>query len=153
MDRLFEKRKYFTIAVLVVTWAAASSCKVRLVSDYDEITDQSATELQKKLEGFIHRMVAHAGTQEGSYAQNSAFYDDARTDLSALRVRASAFERNEQTIKQIDLIRSNVDNVEKLHQLGGDRGLRKAVADPALDLLNTQFTALIKLELAKKRGQ
>lgn len=140
------------MVMLPLLLIAASSCKVRLISDYDDITDRSATELQKKVEGFVHKMVASAGTPEGSYARNVVFYDDARTDLSAIRVRANAFEKNKFTLEEINLIQANLDNLEKLHKIGGDRGLRKEVADPALDALNTQFTALIKLELAKKRG-
>jgi hypothetical protein len=132
---------------------AAPGCKVKLISDYDDITDRSATELQKKVEGFVHKMVASAGTTEGVYSRNAAFYDDARTDLSAIRVRASAMDKNNLTLQELDLIQSNLTDLEKLHQLGGDQGLRKVVADPALAALNTQFTALIKLELAKKRGR
>ncbi len=139
------------LAVLILT--SGAGCKVRLISDYDEITDTSATQLQKKVEGFVHKMVSLAGTPAGTFTQNAAFYDEARTDLSAIRVRAKAFEKNDLTIQEIDLVQKGIDDLQALHKIGGDRGLRSAVADPALSALNTQFTALIKLELAKKRGQ
>jgi hypothetical protein len=142
------------IAVVLLCIAVTTlACAPRLISDYDEVTDRSATELQKKVEGFIHQMVARAGTPNGTYTANTAFYDEARTDVSALRVRANAFDKNSLTVEQINLIQNNLDNLERLHQLGGQRGLRKEVADPALALLNSQFTGLIKLEVAKKRGQ
>jgi hypothetical protein len=141
-------------AVLVsLLLATASACVPRFVSSYDEITDRSATELQKKIEGFVHKMVANAGKPEGQYSKNAAFYDEARTDLSAIRVRAKAFDKNERTLTILDQIEGSMNNLEGLHKLGGERGLTAAAGNPALTLLNTEFIALIKFELAKKRGK
>jgi hypothetical protein len=141
-------------ALLTLILLATAACThVQLVSNYDEITDQSATELQKKIESFVHKMEATAGTPAGTYSSNAAVYDDFRTDLSSLEIRARAFDLNSGTIKIIESIRTNVDNLENLHKTGGARGLRKEIAEPALSALNIQFTALIKAELAKKRGQ
>ena len=87
---------------LLVLLASASACKVKLISDYDEVIDHSATELQKRVEGFVHNMEGAAGTPNGTYNANKAFYDDVRTDISALRVRAMAVSNNSLTLQEID---------------------------------------------------
>jgi len=138
---------------LLVLLASASACKVKLISDYDEVIDHSATELQKRVEGFVHNMEGAAGTPNGTYNANKAFYDDVRTDISALRVRAMAVSNNSLTLQEIDGIEKNIEKLRQLHDMGGANGLRPAVAEPALSALNVQFVALLKLELAKKRGE
>jgi hypothetical protein len=145
---------YSLIIALFLAIASLSACKVKLISDYDEVIDHSATELQKKIEGFVHQMESAAGTPNGTYDANKQFYDGVRTDISALRVRAEAAgSNNDLTVQEIGLIEQNVEKLRELHVAGAERGLRAAVAEPALSAINVQFVALIRLELAKKRGQ
>jgi hypothetical protein len=139
--------------LLVLTSAASSACAVRMMSEYDEITDRSATELQKKVEGFVTRMMAASGTPAGEYARNEAVYDELMIDARSLKMRASALPRNSQTVQHVDAIEQNLVTLRNLHRLGGTNGLRPAVAQPALAALNQQFQALITLEIAKRRGR
>jgi hypothetical protein len=139
--------------LLVVLSAASLGCTVRMLSEYDEITDQTATELQKKVEGFVTKMAAVAGTPAGEYARNAEFYDEAMIDARSLKTRASVFPKNDLTVQHAELIEQNLANLRNLHRLGGSAGLRPVVATPALSALNQQFAALIKLEIAKRRGK
>lgn len=141
-------------AVLIcVLVASINACKVKLISDYDELIDHSTTELQKKVESFVHKMENSAGTPNGMYDANKDVYDDFLTDVSSLRVRALAASNNTLTVQEIDLIEKNIKQLRDLHANSADKSLRRAIAEPALSALNVQFVSLLKLELAKKRGE
>ncbi|MFQ5656342.1 MAG: hypothetical protein ACE5G5_02280 [Candidatus Methylomirabilales bacterium] len=152
VSRNKERLTFLFTLVMAILTVAIGGCQVRLISDYDAVIDRSATELQKKVETFLVKMEGAAGTSAGEYANNKAFYDETVVALSAMRVRAAAMPKNELTVESIDLIKENIENLRKLHKRRGERGLSKTVIDPVRTAMNTQFTAILKLELAKKRG-
>jgi len=137
----------------ILTLFACVACTVRFVSEYDDVVDHSTTELQKRVETFVRNMETEAGTPEGEYENNKKVYDELLADVNAIKVRASAATKNDITVEQIELVGKNIEDLKKLHVHGGNTGLRASVADPALVLLNVEFTAIIKFELAKKRGK
>ncbi len=130
-----------------------AACTVKLISDYDEALDRAASDLQIKVEAFLVKMQASAGTPDGEYAKNSTFYDEVKVALSAMRLRAEATPKNELTVEQIGLLEKNLENLRQLHESAGPAGLSKTVVATTRTLLNTQFKAILTLELAKKRGQ
>jgi hypothetical protein len=83
---------------------------------------------------------------------NEPIYPEFTAEISTLRLHAAATPKNEITLKQFDELKGNVERLRKLHQLGGDRGLRKQVADPALAAIDINCGAIIHYEVAKKRG-
>jgi hypothetical protein len=126
--------------------------QVRFVSPYDEIVDRGTSALHTKIASFVGRMVALSGRPEGTYSVNEAIYPEFTAEISTLRLHAAATPKNEITLKQFDELKGNVERLRKLHQLGGDRGLRKLVADPALAAIDINCGAIIHYEVAKKRG-
>ena len=126
---------------------------VRLVSAYDEIIDRGVSDLHTKVVSFVARMVTESGKPEGTYEPNAAFYDDAKAAISTLRLRARLQDKNEDTVKLIDLLDSNMDLLRHLHEMGKEHGLSKALADPALAAIETNFESILKFEVAKKRGE
>lgn len=126
---------------------------VRVLSEYDEVTDQAATALQKKVEGFVIKMMAASGTPAGEYARNADFYDEVLIDARSIKMRAGLIPKNDLTVQHALGIEHNIENLRNLHRMGGSSGLRPAVAVPALSALNQQFEALIRLEIAKRRGK
>jgi hypothetical protein len=126
--------------------------QVRFVSPYDEIVDRGTSALHTKIASFVGRMVALSGKPEGTYSVNEAVYPEFTAEISTLRLHAAATPKNEITLKQFDELKGNVERLRKLHQLGGDRGLRKLVADPALAAIDINCGAIIHYEVAKKRG-
>jgi hypothetical protein len=133
--------------------AVAACTTVRLVSEYDEITDKSATEMQHKVDQFLLKMETAAGTVAGGYDANAATYDELQADVDGLRVRATAVPNNRFTLEQIDALDRTLADLRKLHKLEGAKGLPSALAEPSRSAFTSIFTAIIKLELAKKRGQ
>ncbi len=140
---------FLQLITLLVIMILTGCTSIRIIADYDEQTDISITAFQKKMETFLISLERNAERNEAKYENNKLYYDEFRIDLSAIRVRAAAIPRNEITIKQIDLLVENVSNLEKLHKLG----ITVDDIAPLRTAFNASCTAILKLELAKKRGE
>jgi hypothetical protein len=135
----------FTLFLLIL-----SGCTIKLVADYDEQTDRSVTELQRKLETFFVKLERQIGTPDADYVNYQTFYDGVKVDISAIKLRVSAIPKNQITLKQIELLEDNLATLEQLHQAGiTDIQVVKVVRDD----FNTALTSILSLELAKKRGE
>lgn len=152
---------YFTKLLLVIAAVSLSSgCAIKSVASYDETTDKNITALQRKFEAFLIGLQAKEGLPECAFSQNAAFYTEAKVDLSSIKVRAEAIPKNDLTNEQLSLLTSSLHNLEMLHRVkdkksksGGE--LKCMSADeitPLRSAFNSSFTAILKLELAKKRN-
>ena len=141
-------RQTVRLAALAVILVAAG-CTLKLVADYDEVTDQAVTALQRKVERFFVGLERDIPTPDADYENHVEFYDDVRADLRVIRVRAAARPKNEITLQQLDLLTENVDNLEALHELGFED--REELV-PLRAAFQQGFQAILTLELAKKRG-
>lgn len=133
--------------------ACAGCGSVRFLSDYDAVLDAGTSDLQRRVELFMIDMEAKAGTVAGEFATNRAFYDALRVEHTVLRSRAQAVPKNELTVEQLDLLGASLDKLRELHERGGANGLPHEVVEPARTALTAQFVSILKLELAKKRGE
>ncbi len=136
---------YFSILALLLTLAC---CGITLISGYDEITDNAVTQLQRKVDTFLIEIQRNVGTSEVGYENRKEFYDEVRIDIDAIRVRAEAKEKNEITLRQLKTLQESVDSFEKLHELGF---IKPEEIEPLRQAFDTIFTAILKLELTKKR--
>ena len=123
-------------------------CTVKLIADYDEFTDKAVTELQRKVNGFLVGLERTIGTPDAAYEKHTKFYDAVKVDIDAIRVRAEARLKNEITVKQLRLVQESMDQLEELHELGFSKIEQVELVRKGLD---AHFTAILKLELAKKR--
>jgi len=139
----------FILFLLGLYLFAATGCTVKLISNYDEITDKSVSDLQKKVERFFLTLESQEGLPECSFDNHSEFYKEAKVSVSAIEVRALAIPDNDITIKQIALLKENIEMLEQLHKISC---LTKEQIEPLRINFNSGFTAILKLELAKKRG-
>jgi hypothetical protein len=138
------------LVALALMMFALGACTVRLIGTYDEAIDQGVTELQKDVETFLISMQDAAGTPEGKFAPNKGFYVRAKAHVGSLRIRADAIPKNEITSAQLGEVRKNLDAIEKLHKLNDQ--LSEDDVTAIRSAMNMQFGAILKLELAKKRG-
>ena len=137
---------FVALAMLV----ALSGCSVKLVSSDDEKTDNSVTQLQKDFETFFVTVESQAGLPECKYKNHTKFYRDSKVAVSGIEVRAKAIPNNDITVEQVGLLKNSLDKLEQLHKIecfspGQVESLRIS--------FNTSITAILKLELAKKRGE
>ncbi len=127
-----------------------SGCSIKLISSYDETTDKTVTALQKKVESFFVTLESQEGSPDCEYKNHRQFYDEAKVEISAIEIRARAIPKNEITIKQIELLKDSLNNLESLHKISC---LAKSQIEPLRIAFNATFVAILKLELAKKRGE
>jgi hypothetical protein len=136
------KRLFFPALLLILV----SGC-VMFVSPYDEITDKAITDLENKTELFFVKM----DSTKGSYAANSAFYQEAAASIQSIKLRAESYgaDKNKGEISELDGLAHIFQDVAALHKSGplsGNRG------DAARELIEKQFRSLLGIELAKKNG-
>lgn len=142
--------------VLLIFCLALTGCAVSLVSQYDEQTDKSVTELQRNVESFLTKMETLNGKLGCTYDYQSMFYEDSKVALSAIRVRTNAIPNNAITLEQISLLIQSLSTLEELHKYklrkaGSNHCLTAAEIEPIRNNLNSSFTAILKFEIAKKR--
>ncbi len=139
--------RLWSVVLSMLILMAVGCFSIRLISDYDKKIDDGITDLQRKTESFLIKMERIAELPEGSYANHVGFYDGVRVDLSALKVRADAVALNDLTSRQIELLQDSFKKLEEQHQ----RGLKRVMIESIRQSLNSQFTSILKLEVAKKR--
>jgi hypothetical protein len=140
-------------AYSAVALAVLASCLVRLAPDYDPVLDRSAADVAVRVDAFLTRMEAVAGTPEGTYAKNREFYGEVKATLRTLRLRAEAAPKAEKIVKSLDLVLDNVEELRGLHEEQGDAGLRRAEVDPSRTAFASQFRQLFTYEAALRRGE
>jgi hypothetical protein len=137
------------VALAAAMLLAASCTAVRFVADYDEQLDQGATAFQKRIEKHLLVLERNLGTPVAAYPAFGEFYTDATVDLAVLHTRAAATPHNEITVQQIELLQKNLQLLERMHR----EGLTASDLPPLHVAFGTACAAIIKFELAKKRGE
>lgn len=135
---------------LACTLVISSGCSVKLISSYDETTDKTVTALQKKVESFLVILESQEGLPECLYDNHKKFYEETKVEVSAIEVRARAIPNNEITTKQVELLKDSLNKLEQLHKISCPSKEQIQVLRFAF---NSSFTAILKLEFAKKRGE
>lgn len=136
------------LSIIILFLSSCSS--IRLISDYDEITDKTVTALQEKVTMFFVKMESEIGTDQAKYENYKQFYQDAKVDLTTLKIRADAIDKNKIVQEQVAELTNMLGNLEKLHKIGfNSPELVKPLEQP----FNSAFTAITKLQLGLKRGE
>lgn len=153
MHYITRYERHAILRVLFVTLAmlfVLSGCSVRLISSYDEKIDNSVTQLQKDFETFFVIVESQEGLPECEYKNHMKFYQDSKVAISAIEVRAKATPKNDITVKQVELLKDSLDKLETLHKLGC---FTPGQVENLRTSFNTSITAILMLELEKKRGE
>ena len=142
------------IGVMLIFSLMMAGCTIRLISAYDQTLDQGITAMQKSTEKYLIDLESKDSFPACSYEKNKQFYIDTKVDLSSIKVRAMAMPQNKITVQQLDLLSDSLDSLEELQKIKDRKSkcLSKAEIKPIRDALNVSYTAILKLELAKKRG-
>ena len=132
-------------------FAALQGCSsIRLISDYDETTDNLTTEIQQKISQVFVKIERNIGTSKAEYSNFIDQYDDIRVLVNTIEVRANSIDKNKIVQDQVKEIISMLDNLEKLHMLKFN-GLKELTS--LKDGFNRAFSAIIKLQTGLKRGK
>ena len=143
--------RIYSFLYLVFIFLAISGCvTVKLISDYDEATDKAITSVQRKFETFFVELESQVGTDDAAFENHSNFYKEIEVDISAIQLRVDALPNNNITSKQITLLRENIELLKGFHE----EGITVVEAiEPARNSFNTALSSILKLELAKRRGE
>lgn len=152
-SRITSQQRVIALACLV----AIGCMPVRLVSDYDETTDREVSSLQRFVDDSL-AAIAKQRVPACLYAGHAQFYSAVHSALHALLIRNRARGRNNgPTTAQIGVLDTmEMRPLEQLHRLAANRSPAACMdsTDFALDrqAIDQTFEAILKLELAKKRG-
>lgn len=158
MNNTSQVRQYFRshgvfwlVSILLIGFLAGCALKVKLVGEYDEITDKAVTELHKKTASFFAKLKASSAA-DASYEANKKFYEDVQGDVSALILRAKVIEeglkKNPLTTNFEDL-KKQYEDLVVLHKTIPGVGLIKS----AEDAFEQSFRAILQNLLFLKWNQ
>jgi hypothetical protein len=145
----YLRRLLPTLLIAVYALLLTGCPTVQMVSDYDAEIDRGVTAFQKQAERHLAGLERVLGTPAADYARYTEFYDGVKIDLAVLRYRAALAPRNEITVQQLDRLIRQVELLEELHR----EGLAANDLPPVRTALSISCNAIIKFELAKKRGE
>jgi len=148
-----NNKRYPALVILSILVLLLTGCAVQLIAQYDQVIDQTVVSLQTQIETFLTQMERTAGTPEGEYVNQTKFYDGIDGTLATLTVRAASIPQNEIVTQQINLLKSNIDLLKKIHQEQKEKGLTQLQIDPIKTAFDVQFKAIYQLEDALKRGK
>jgi hypothetical protein len=140
--------KYSLMFVLAMIMSATIGCSyVKPVSVYDEQMDKGITILQKHTEEVLLMIETYQGKAESTYEYHRAYYKQAAITVSSLKIRSEAIQENNISTKMLDNLLNNIKRFEQDHV----EGITASEINLYRGGFNSQFTALLSLELAKKR--
>ena len=122
-------------------------------SKYDVKLEAAAADWTEEVNTFIKDTVAKAGTPGGEYEANKKFYEDMQNSIGGHVARTKAGSGSQRAVEILELLSKDVENLRKLHEIGGKAGLTQVVADPARDAIETELRALNKLQSEYRAGK
>lgn len=143
-------RSVIRLLFVTVVSGLISCNSIRLISEYDEIADQKANELQEKVSRELIVLQRTAGTPEAAYEKHISFYDDVYVDLNTLQIRAQAMSKNQIITEMIKQLKTNVNNMEAIHKIGFRT---PETVEPLKITFNSDFLNIIQFLSALKRGE
>ncbi|GIL38171.1 hypothetical protein [Roseiterribacter gracilis] len=132
-----------TCTLFVVLCLAACS----FVASYDETIDQQITAAVAKVDAWASD-IRVAKPASATYAASAKFYQELGLSLDAIEFRTQRYDKNDNTLTQIVLIRRSVERVRAVHESTGI--ILADEAEAFKRQMHDQFGLLLGWELAKK---
>jgi hypothetical protein len=138
----------FLFPIMLFTLAMNGCFSVKLVADYDEVVDKQVTELYKDVSMYMQELANKPEVSGPDSAARASKYSDIQMNISMLKLRAMAKEKNSQQIQQAELLTDSWNKIGELQKLHPSR----EIVLNAQSGLEITLTAILKLEIAKKRS-
>jgi len=146
MNYLSITKNGLVLAILL----ALGGCSLVSTSPYDSSADKAITKLHKQTAEFFVEATKVTDELGCGYSHHLPFYQNSKISMSSLLVRARAIADNNLTVSQLELLSSSYAGLAKLHQLGC---FSPAQVNELWTSFDASFSAILKLELAKKYGR
>ena len=124
-----------------------SCSEIRLIQEYDAVSDSKINSLQEKTSRFFVKLNRTFGLPENKYDKYIEFYDDIKSDIHILEIRTKSIEKTNITQQQITSLLTQVNSLETLHKVGFKNREEISLVESAFD--NT-FTAILQFQQALK---
>ncbi len=124
-----------------------SCAEIKLIQDYDAVSNNKINLLHDKTTKFFVKIQRTVGLPENKYEKHIDFYDDVKSDVHVLQTRTKAIDKSNITQKQLTSLLTQINTLEKLHQLGFKSNEEIIIIQSAID---ESFTAILKLQIALK---
>jgi hypothetical protein len=154
--------KYWAAILCAILLAGCAGAK--LISDYDEVTDNSLTVIQQKTDDFIETLITQSGTNKAAFSKHQAFYSDISQQLRRLEFRVNAIPKNDKTIDLVKKVRlvilgegrctADGSSLRDLHCMPSNKTKGPSITALAICRLtiNQAISAALGLEVSKKQG-
>lgn len=142
-----NRQRFFVLACIALLF---TSCKLTLLSAYDETTDKVLSEMQQSTTAFFVKYETTPAAPELKYGNQTAFYQGLMTSSRTLRIRNSAIEKNQPMITMLDLLDENIHLMDSLHRQKPDGLLAPHDVRLLKSAFETQYTAMFKFVMALK---
>jgi hypothetical protein len=141
---------FFVVLLLISGLTTIACLHVRFISDYDDVLDKDVTALQQSTETFLNQLDSETGTPAAAYSANTDFYVKTDASLRTMATRAASQPKSKIIVGEVQTLQNTFNDLQKLHQLNGDKGLSSANIANTRSALESEFMSILTLELALK---
>jgi hypothetical protein len=145
---LGRTQEFFLCSVVFFAFIMNSCFSVKLVADYDEAVDKQVTEIYRNISTYMQDLANTPQVSGTDSIARVSKYNSIQLDISTLKLRASAKEKNSQQIQQVELLVDSWNKIGELQKLHPTKDMIQS----AQSGLEITLTAILKLEIAKKRS-
>jgi Xaa-Pro aminopeptidase len=131
----------------IVSFLFFSCSGIRLIQEYDSISDNKITSLQEKTSRFFIKAERQIDQSQFTYDSYINFYDDVKTDINVLLVRSRAIQKTDIIQKQLNSLLIQINSLEELHK---KKIKSKEELEPIKKAIESSYTAIIQFQLALK---
>lgn len=125
-----------------------ASCKITLLSAYDETTDKVLSDMQQSTTAFFVKYETTPKDSSLRYQNQQPFYQGLLTSSRTLRIRNNAVEKNKPMITMLDLLDENIQLMDSLHKQKPDGLLAPHDVRLLKSAFEIQYTAMFKFVMA-----
>ena len=142
-----SRRRKLTAILAAILLALLSGC-ASSVAPRDEALAGGLAGLQSSTSWFFDQLQQVIGTPDADWVRHAAWYEETRSEIAALLVRASASgAATDPTLDALVLLDQSVAELETAHAAG----LSAAEIPVLRTLFDSQLRMLVQLEAAKAR--
>lgn len=138
--------KFFSSLLIFSFFISCSG--IRLIQEYDSISDNRINSLQEKTAKFFIKLDRQFGKQDLNYDNFISFYDDSKADINVLLVRNRALYKTSITQQQLESLLVQFNSLELLHKKGFNSKEEINIIKSAIE---NSFTAILQFQLSLKK--
>lgn len=138
--------KFFSSLFILSFFISCSG--IRLIQEYDSISDNRINSLQEKTAKFFIRVDRQFSKPYLNYDNFISFYDDSKADINVLLVRNRALYKTSITQQQLESLLIQFNSLELLHKKGFTSKEEIIIIKSAIE---NSFTAILQFQLSLKK--